>query len=261
MFKSRNEEQKLYSHEFTVRASESDCRGEIHADVIFSLLQEASGLHASLNGYDPGRQELRRFAWILNRTSLRLDATPRWLDQVRIYTWQSDQDRLGFTRDYALFGADGTLYGRARSFWTVATLDGHRLLKPESIFGAEGNPWLAGISVMDEKPLRLKPSYANFSRAEVFAKRVGRSDIDRNGHMNNTRYAALCVDAADPLNPGARLKRIDINFVSEVFKGDTCLAEAVRLESASSPLDLIAVRAIAPEGGREHVRAIIGFEK
>lgn len=254
-----------FSGRYAVRSSETDRFGEAHLEVIFSLMQEVSQEHVScLEQLSPG---LKRpdFAWILNRMSLRLERLPRQKEEIRLYTWQSAMDRLGFTRDYYFFDRHGEAFGAARSYWTIVTPDTHSLMRPDALFPEGHNPHICPVPAFDQAPRRLRPNFAEFPEPETLNRRVGRSDIDQNGHMNNTRYIALCIDAADFVIKGADLKSIDINYVDELFEGEDCHVEAQMLPpealsaSEDKGLSYIAVRAPNTEG-RDRFRALLGFD-
>lgn len=268
-------QEALFAQTFSIRASEADAYREVHTDVLFSLLQEVAYRHVSLLGLDGhhnGRGP-REYAWLVNRISLRLARGPRWLEPLKIYTWQSALDRLGFSRDFYLFAADGSPYGAAASYWTLVTPDEHRLLKPQSLLPDGENPYQLPYKALPNLPLRLRPGFADFSGAVRSERRIGASDIDYNQHLNNTRYIALCCDTADLLDPPGRLRRVDINFVAEMFKGETACVEAVPFTAANPAGDpagagaaaaafsdsaaLVALRCPGPRGDR--FRALLGF--
>ncbi len=275
-FTPEERERSLCAHLFDIRTSETDRHHEIHTDVVFSLLQEIANFQVIEFGIDGHLERPPVFSWIVNRVSLRLEKSPTHYAPVKMYTWQSGMDRLGFTRDYYLFDEDGTAYGAATSYWTVVTPGEHRLIRPASLFDGGENPFIVDFSALDHPPVRIRPHFADFTDAVDTSRKVGESDIDSNGHLNNTRYVALCRDAADLLEPRGKFKRIDINYVAEMFKGETAevLAapypnpkgdpEAIKKIPAIKDLnpregeELIAIRCPAAKG-QDRFRAILGF--
>lgn len=259
-----SEPKALYHRSFTLRASECDEHYEVHSDVIFSLLQEVSSYHAVNCGYNGHLQDPPLYSWIVNRMSLRLARVPRWPETVKVYTWHSVMDRLGYTRDYCLFDEKGHPYGAARSYWTLVTPDEHRLVKPETLFihQSKENPYMLPKGIFSVPPVRLRPRFADFTAAVKTSRTIGASDIDSNNHLNNTRYIALCRDTADLLKPQGSLKRIDINYVAEMFKGETAEVLAVPYTEKNKAeeeedLQLIALCCPGPKGDR--FRAVLGF--
>jgi hypothetical protein len=70
--------------------------------------------------------------------------------------------------------------------------------------------------------------------AKVGERRAAYSDIDYNGHVNNARYVQWIQDIVDNEKlTGARAMRIDINYLSEVKKGENIEFWTVPLEKAA----------------------------
>lgn len=248
-----------YAENYTIRASECDQDGKLHTNVINSLMQEVSNSHIKDSNFSAKNIYSQGFLWILNRVSARFQKHPKWRDEVRIYTWQSGMDRLGFFRDYYMFDSDGQAYGAARSFWTIASADTHKLLSPSTIFSDGENPMLSTLHALPYPPTRLRRNFADFTDAKSYDKVIGYSEIDRNGHMNNTRYVALCRDAAALFHPEGYVSSLDINYVEEVFQEEILHTEACILEETATYTD-IAVHALRA-GNKESFRAILRFQK
>jgi acyl-ACP thioesterase len=71
--------------------------------------------------------------------------------------------------------------------------------------------------------------------AETARFSVRNSDLDVNGHVNNTRYAQWILDST-PLEsrPTGRVDRYEVNFLAEVQVGDAVAIDAAPPEASSS---------------------------
>lgn len=219
---------------FQIRASECDQNDIVHTDVISSILQEVAHFHSYQSDIKTDELYQDGYYWILNRMSLRFVKHPVWLDKVNAYTWQSGIDRLGFMRDYYLFDEQGNAYGCGRSYWTLVSAKDHKLLNPLIIYPELQDSMVSNFTAFDEAPIRLRRNFADFNQAVSFEKYVGFSDIDKNRHMNNTRYIALCVDAANKLEIQGTLKSLDINYLAESLLGESLTTEANRIMHADA---------------------------
>jgi len=82
------------------------------------------------------------------------------------------------------------------------------------------------------------PSLAvrEFSREQSVLRRACYSDIDYNGHVNNTRYIQWIQDVLEPeILEKAKQIRLDINYLSEVRYGETIRLYLLPLNTDSMP--------------------------
>jgi hypothetical protein len=83
------------------------------------------------------------------------------------------------------------------------------------------------------------------------------SDIDYNGHVNNTRYIQWIQDITDPdVLTNATQLRLDINYLHEVRPGETIGLWAAPVSmDAAAPWNVAAYEGRRPEDGQAVVRA------
>lgn len=171
----------------------------------------------------------RGLCWLLIRISVQLERLPRWGEILTVDTWHRGVQKLVFIRDFVFYDQQGIRLGQATSEWLIASQDTHRPQRPDQTWpeGSRPNqtrpaltlacPRLAPLDPLPPEPVLVK--YADFS------------DIDRNHHVNNTRYVAWCMDAvysalihsrpaaAEDLAAGLMVRRFDIQYQQEVRLG------------------------------------------
>ncbi len=224
-----NSQNAVFYEDFKVRDSECDPFLRVHSRVLFSLMQEASAHHVnSMPAYDV--LDNTSLNWILNRMSIRLSHNPKVGDTVRIYTWQSNINRLGFFRDYYLFDKEGRAFGAARSFWTILNFDVHELINPMMLFTGALDPPMSKLRALPIQPIRLRRDFADFTDKKSYGTTVAYSNLDRNHHMNNTQYIDLCRNAAALYEPGTNLVSLDINYVAELLLGENIRVDVEKKE-------------------------------
>ena len=216
------QEPRKYS--FVIRNTETDVEDTLHLQALFSMLQESASTDAAVYGWGADRMDSLGLCWLLTRISLRMKKMPSWQNTIIVETWSRGPDRLFFLRDFIIWSSEGEQLGVASSMWIVVDKENHRPVRPDAIMEYSKIP-SDHRKVFDFTPPKLTP----FSDADsgsvhegesTLVKYADFSEIDRNKHVNNTRYIAWCVDAfyKDKENL-QRISGVDINFLSEIYFG------------------------------------------
>jgi acyl-ACP thioesterase len=199
-----------------VRFGHIDCSDLLTLDAVFQFFQEAAISHAENLGV--GREDMARArqVWILSRMSVQIDRRPRYGEVVTVRTWPRGWEKLFALRDYDIRDAADISVVRARSAWIIIDIEKRRPLRPQSVMESlpqnEGLDALPGAGGLEERQTLRKAG----ERGAVY------TDLDYNGHVNNVRYIQWIEDIVDPqlLARAARM-RLDINYLNEIFPGET----------------------------------------
>jgi acyl-CoA thioesterase FadM len=201
-----------------------------------------------------------------------MEQRPHFGEIVTVRSWPRNWHKLFAVRDYDILDKDGKAMVRGRSGWLIVDVEKRRPLRPQAAM--EQLPRNEGINAL---PLGASGGDAPSALADRFAgsginppntgdagtiRRVSYSDIDFNGHMNNTRYIQWIQDLFEPeILEDARQLRLDINYLSEALYGQELnLVRAPFTDSAEpgegpveNPADYPAkpAAAFAIEGRRE----------
>ncbi len=205
---------------FTVRSTDTGPDDRITPHAFTSLIQEAASADAEALGFGAGALDPQGICWILLRTSLRFYDRPKWREKVVIDTWTNGFDRLLALREFHAAGEDGRMFARATTSWILADT---RTRRPRK-FEAEPDSLMARptLSALGFPSPKIREEGHSFPEGPAIIKFAGYSEIDRNRHVNNTRYIAWCLDAlAETIPAGWRTAGFDINYVSEVTMGES----------------------------------------
>ena len=71
------------------------------------LAQEAANLHAAILGFGYDDMIASKTAWVLSRMHVVFVDTPRWRDDVTLFTWHKGLERLFFLRDFMMTDREG----------------------------------------------------------------------------------------------------------------------------------------------------------
>jgi acyl-ACP thioesterase len=206
----------IWHESFSLRFGAVDRSDRLTLASTFDFFQEAAISHAESLGV--GREAMARTGqgWILSRISVFLERRPRFGETITVRTWPRGWDRLFAIRDYDIRDASDTPIVRGRSSWLILDIEKRRPLRPRAVM--DTLPLNEGIDALPGGGGGLE-SRENLVMAGE--RRAVYSDIDYNGHVNNTRYIQWIQDITEPeILDRARQIRFDINYLSEVKPGE-----------------------------------------
>lgn len=199
-----------------VRISDCDASGRWRLSSIFVQTQEMAEVHAAL--YSLSRKHLisNGVCWILYRQRARMHRYPGYDETVTFTTWPSANEGPIFPRHFLLTDAMGAPIGEISTSWILMDIHTRRPMRPSALPGS------VPVNTQREAPMPA-PGMLRITDAEPIGERVVRySDLDVNGHMNNTRYIDWICDTLD-LNAllAQGLADFQINYISEGRPGET----------------------------------------
>jgi acyl-ACP thioesterase len=247
----------IIQEKFRLRFSAVDPSDRLTLAPTLDLFQEIASDHAEDLGVGRAAMSETGQVWILSRISVQWDLRPKWRDSLTLRSWPRGWEKLFALRDYDIRDEAGRPLVRGRSGWLILDLEKHRPLRPQTIM--ESMPLNAGLDALPNGPVSLTFPDGN-GAVKAGERRAAYSDIDYNGHVNNTRYIEWIQDITEPgvLERAARM-RLDVNYLSEVKQG-----EIVELWTAALPsgpgsvdgaVDFVPQWACAFEGRRTVNRA------
>ncbi|MDR2702382.1 MAG: acyl-ACP thioesterase [Spirochaetaceae bacterium] len=231
----------IYAQETTIRFADVDQSDTLTMASTFDLFQEAAINHAEILGV--GREAMKQSGqvWILSRISVFMERRPPFGEKVAIRTWPRGANKLFAIRDYDIRSSRVDV--RGRSGWLVVDLERHRPLRPQTAMdnlpANEGENALPGVNLQGNDP---PPSLAvrEFAPEQSVLRRVCYSDIDYNGHVNNTRYIQWIQDLIEPeILETAKQMRLDINYISEARYGETIKLYIQPINKNDSPENVL----------------------
>lgn len=179
----------------------------------FKLLQEAAIKHADL--FDAGTRAMvnRGESWVLNRMAAAIHRYPRYEEPLRVVTWSSGIRAFKGYRDFRIYGGE-ELVVSASSLWLYVNLKSKSLVRvPEDI--AAMFPSRPGAVFRPElDKLKLVPPDA--TSAQTYPVSIRYSDVDGNGHVNNTAYFDCLQTALASGGFSPRPANVEIQFLKEI---------------------------------------------
>ena len=119
--------------------------------------------------------------WAVTRHKVRITRLPRRGETITVETWPMPTTRVAYPRAMAAYDAQGQLLFQSVSLWVLMDMTARSMVLPGKS-GITVDGILRGTEL--EVPHSLMPKAA----ANCSHRTVTYSCLDRNGHMNNTRY-------------------------------------------------------------------------
>ncbi len=178
-----------YTKHYTVKWHDTDANRQITPSHLLMYMEETSNHHLIDSGMS--LDELRdshQLAFLLSRIAIRIYQPLYANDEIDVETWICASRGLAFVRCFRVLRNEETV-AEAYSVWALMDIAQKKLL-PVSAFPYQIEPELplgAQLSARVRFPSLDTMMY-------VGDRRIVYSDIDYNGHMNNTHYPNMLCD-------------------------------------------------------------------
>ena len=204
---------KTLKQEICIASYQTDLTARIKPSAILQIMQEIAGAHAELLGVGRSLLKPMNLAWVLTRVEVRMDRYPLSGEVITVETFPRPNRRMFFPRYFIFRDARGEQIGCGGSTWVVLNIgtrkmdDASRIipLLPDSsdLISPMGMPATVEEVAGDPAEALHLPVY---------------SDLDMNGHVNNTRYLDWCCNTLgiDVMKTHA-MKHFVINFNREIL--------------------------------------------
>ncbi len=206
---------KPYRQTFTLTDMDVDrfCRLKLSSLLFYA--QEVAGKHSALLGADYDTLLKKKLFWAVTRHKVQITRLPILSETITVETWPMPTTKVAFPRAMAAYDAQGNELFRSISIWV--------LMDPES--RAMVLPGKSGVDVeglITGNELSLPHSIVPKALHNSIRRTVTYTCLDRNGHMNNTRY----LDWVEDLLPSAfhtehTPKELVICYSSEALEGQS----------------------------------------
>jgi medium-chain acyl-[acyl-carrier-protein] hydrolase len=254
---------------FTVRYYETGADGALFPHILCGFLQEIAGHHASALGVGVETLLSKGFTWFLSKLRLIVERFPRPGESIEVRTWpvsgtarngerSSGADRLFALRDFSVMDAGGACIASAASAWLVMDTAARRPARIQSVWDPPDTSGLGrAIPGNMERVAPMRRGTDEGEKAPDFTESrfpVLYSDIDVNGHANNTSYIRWIVESSGAeILDTRRLASLSLDFLAETRKGGAVVARTRRLKPGGSETRL--AHELSTEGERLIARA------
>ena len=149
-------------------------------------------------------------------------------------SWPCPSTRATFLRNYSLMRGSETV-AFAATQWTLVDLASRKILKIDAV--DFGNYWMGDYQELIHEKFRIDKETLTAMQT-VGQKEVRYSDLDYNGHMNNTYYLDVLCDYVPELAAGThRVSFVRVHYSKEAPLGDVLTilrSDAILLREADA---------------------------
>lgn len=205
-----------FSYHDTVKWHDTDANRRVRPSQILTYMQEAANLQMAANSRNLDRlRDEEGLAFLLSRISIRIYDQLHAYDPFDSETWIVDGHGAATTRCFRIL-REGQVMAEGLSLWALMDIRQHKLLRASSF-----DHGFAGDEVLNlpDLPVRFPvPSPSDMDR--VGERKIVYSDLDYNGHMNNTRYPDMLCDFTDGIL-SRQVVGLSMSFLHEATFGHT----------------------------------------
>lgn len=204
---------------YKVELSDVDFKQELKFSALANKLQDLAHIasHTLGIGFET-IYEKYGVVWALVRMRVDLKRNPKLGESLYIQTWAPKPKSLQFERDFMVRDESGEIIIRVVTAWVIIDYQTRRIKKATTILPeAYEDP---GIERAINGALgKIK---ANGELIPKYQKVIGYSDIDLNGHLNNSKYVDFIMDCFSlEEHQNYRISSLEVSFVNEALAGET----------------------------------------
>lgn len=200
-----------YSTNLTLYNSYFDLNNRISVKALLSIFQDVASIHAEEIGVGYKTCLDKNLYWVLSRVKFDVLRMPEINEVVTVETWPHEKGKIDFDRDMQILDASGKTLVTATSKWCVIDTVKRALQRTD---GVNYNGECIKDVLYEGKFTKIFLPNEEFAKSFDYTVRF--SDLDHNGHMNNTNYANLVVSAAK----NKKITHFEINFINELKEGE-----------------------------------------
>lgn len=203
----------VHTTNYSVTTLHADCFGRARISSLLRFAQDAAEEHCLQLGTDWNSMAKRNYFWAVIRQRMEITRLPRTGETVTVKTWPMPTSRVAYPRATAGYDEAGNELFRVISLWVIMDRTSRAMIRPDK----------SGIDVFGTtfgSELKAPSGLPAGTFEHELLRPVSFSDLDVNGHMNNTRYLDWVCDLlpAD-FHREHPIKGFTICYMSEALEG------------------------------------------
>ena len=202
----------IYKQQFQIPTAGVDRYGRLKPSWILYYAQQVAGKHFDTFQLSLVSPEQKQLFWAVIRHRVQITRLPMENETITVETWPMPTTRVAYPRSTVAYDAQGNELFRSISLWVLMDQESRGMILPGKS-GVIVNGTLRGSELAAPGSLAPKGLDQHTSRT------VGFTELDVNGHVNNTRYldwvADLLPSAFHQAHPA---REFTVCYLSEVME-------------------------------------------
>lgn len=198
---------------YEIYGTMTDCFENLKLSALLYFAQDTAGDHCKELALDWDAMAQKEMFWAVIRHRVQITRLPRAGEKIRVQTWPMPTTRVAFPRATAAYDEAGKELFRAITLWVIMDRNTRGMILP-----AKSGIMVPGVVRGNEltPPRALAPKGLTGSST----RQVNYMDLDKNGHMNNTRYLDWVADLLPSAFFGSHQpKEVVISYNQEALEG------------------------------------------
>ncbi len=204
----------IYRQNFTISDVHLDCFGRAKPSALLLFAQEVASHHCTQLAVDQTYLSARHLFWAVSRHKVQITRLPTYGETITVETWPMPTTRVAYPRSVVAYDQKGNELFRSISLWVLMDIRTRAMVLPgKSQVLVEGT--CRGNELDVPRSIVPAPLSQHCRRAVVY------SELDRNGHMNNTRYLDWVDDLLSiDFHRQRPVRAFTVCYLSEAKLGD-----------------------------------------
>ena len=204
----------IHRIQFTIDHVHLDCFGRCKPSTLLYFAQEAAERHCLILAADWQTLQEKGLFWAVIRQKVQVTRLPRFGETITVETWPMPTTRVAYPCSTVAYDETGNEVFRAISLWVLMDVNTRAMILP-------GKSGIAVQGTLRGNELAAPASLLPKCLERQALRTVRFTELDRNAHMNNTRYLDWLAD----LLPSAFHKEHPVHeftvcYLSEAREGE-----------------------------------------
>ncbi|MGN1295614.1 MAG: acyl-[acyl-carrier-protein] thioesterase [Bacilli bacterium] len=206
----------IYEYDIKIRTNDLDKNDHLTPKALLSIFQDAAGEHALKGGFGYEESLKQNVFWMVVRNKIELFRQPEAFEILHIVTWPEKSGRIETNRNYKVLDKNGNIVAQGISKWVNVDVNTRRIVRAMKLDIKEED-------YVQEKLYDDLPKIEDFSIDMDSLKTIqsNYTDLDHNGHVNNSSYADFIIDTIEELQ-NKEFTLFEINYIKEM-KAYSCV--------------------------------------
>lgn len=200
-----------YTEKIVLGVGITDKKGNMHPSEMLDIFQNVATAHAEKLGVGFAKMIEKNLLWVVTQIKYQVCGEIKEGQEVVVITWPSAPSRAGFERDYLVCDEGGNTLIKGVSNWVLMDANERTLSHLVDVYPSDE---YCTDKNFEQRTRRLRDFEAEGKGYDVTPKE---SAIDRNGHVNNAKYADFVEEALGGFDGVIDIFQID--FIHEVMPG------------------------------------------
>ena len=205
----------IFTQNYEIKDNMVDCYGFLKPAQVLFIAQDMGGRHCKELSLGYEALAKQRLFWAVTRHRVQITRLPKSGETIRVETWAMPTTRVAYPRSVVAYDESGAECFRSITLWVLMNLDTRAMILP-------GKSGIAVAGTVRGLELASPNGLVPRDMINSTPRRVCFTDLDRNGHMNNTRYMEWVEDLfPSQFHREHTLKEFTVCYLAECREGQT----------------------------------------